>query len=501
MALIGRKLWALLAAGAVLGSGARAADPLSAGPLVSQFGLTLASGQREEAAGPFFYRETSPARELTALPPLWSCTRDQDSMEMDFLYPVVTYDRFGEEYRLQFMQLLSFSGGRVSQTETNLHRFTLFPLYFQQRSSIPEQNYTAVFPFYGRLENRLFRNEIQFALWPVYVKTTKRGHAPEAAETGEWQGLLQRWFAGRRGEVTTYNFLAPFFHVRTGPALRGWQAWPLIGMEHQRPTRTTNHWGDLQVEGGHEKLFALWPIFLRQTSGLGTTNEEHQLMVLPFFSSLRSPLRDSTTAPWPLGLTLTVDRGRHYREWGFPWPLVVFARGEGKTTSRVWPFFSQARNGTLESDFYLWPLYKFNALHAPPLERERTRLLFFVYSDTTETNTETGRIKRRVDAWPCFTFQRDWEGNEKFQALALLEPFLPASKSIERNYSQLWSLVRAEHNAVTGARSESLLWNLYRHQSTPGHHYSSLLFGLVRWEASPEGRKARWFYLPGEVSY
>ena len=38
-----------------------------------------------------------------------------------------------------------------------------------------------------------------------------------------------------------------------------------------------------------------------------------------------------------------------YREWDAPWPLIVFARGEGKTTTRVWPLYSRAHNATLES--------------------------------------------------------------------------------------------------------------------------------------------------------
>jgi hypothetical protein len=503
MSLAGRIFCVLLAVGPFLGLPAGGAETFCAGPLASQFRLTLEPGLREEAFGPFLYHEAAPPRDLAAMPPLWSCTRDPDvgSMEVDLLYPLLTYDRFGEEYRVQFLQILSFSGGRVSQTETNLHRFTLFPVYFQQSSPIPEQNYTAVFPFYGHLENRFFRDDIDFAFWPVYVKTKRNARVAAASPPEETQVWPYRWFEPPRGEITTYNFLAPFFHVRTGPGLRGWQAWPLLGMEHQSTALGTNQWGDPLLQEGHDRMFALWPVFLEQHNGLGTTNAEHQLSVLPLFSSLRSPARDSTTAPWPIGLTLTVDRGRRYREWGLPWPLVVFARGEGKTTSRIWPFFSQSHNEFLESDFYLWPLYKYNRVQAPPLDRVRTRLLFYLYSDVTEKNTETGHAKRRVDAWPCFTYQRDWAGNESWHTFSVLEPFLPASKSIERNYSQLWSVVRAERNALTGAHSESLLWNTYRHESTTTNRQSSLLFGLIQWRVGPDGRKARWFYLPGEIAY
>ena len=473
-------------------------------PLINRFPLTLEPGEREEALGPFYYQEEAVAHELTALPPLWSCTkyREIDATEIDVLYPLLTYDRSGAEYRFQIFQLFSFAGGRVSQTETNVSRFTLFPFYFQQRSPVPEKNYTAVFPFYGKLQNRLFRDEIEFVLWPVYVKTKRLArYAPPISEE-EFMAPRYRYVESRRGDITTWNFLAPIFHVRAGPGLRGWQVWPLVGAEHQKTATWTNQWNEVQIEGGRESLFALWPVFFKEGQNLGTTNEEHWTAFLPFFSSLRSPLRDSTTIPWPIGLTYTVDRARRYREWDAPWPLVVFARGEGKTTSRVWPFYSRARNESLESAFLLWPIYKYNAIHAPPLDRERTRILFFLYSDTTEKNTETGQAKHRVDAWPLWTYQRDYQGNERWQSLSLLEPFFPTSKSIERNYSQLWSLMRADRNAASGAHSESLLWNLlYRHENHVTNRQSSLLFGLVQWRVGPEGRKARWLYLPAETSY
>ena len=174
----------------------------------------------------------------------------------------------------------------------------------------------------------------------------------------------------------------------------------------------------------------------------------------------------------------------------------MFARGEGKTTSRVWPFFSQAHSATLESDFYLWPIYKYNRVHSDPLDSHHTRICFFLYSDLTEKNTETEAARRKVDFWPFYLYRRDFNGNSRLQVLALLEPFLPASKSIERDYSPLWSVWRSEKNPRAGAASQSLLWNLYRHDATPDTKKCSLLFGLFQYQSSPEGKRVRLFYIP-----
>lgn len=473
------------------------ADSLNVGPLFDQFPLTLRDGTRTEAVGPFFNTQTSGAEEAWAVPPICSSVQDADtdSREFDFTYPIITYDRFGPEYRLQFLQLLSFSGGGLQSGKTT-DRFTLFPFYFQQRSGESNLNYTAVMPFYGTLKNRLLRDEIHFVLWPIYVKTIRRpGFGTVGA--GEALSLRPSWSDARRGELTTYNYVAPFFHLRYGDGLRGWQFWPFAGHELQAITTRTNSWGDPVTIPGHERTFVLWPFWIREQRGIGTTNEGHFFASLPFYTSLRSPLRDATTYFWPFGLSLTDDREKRYHETGFLWPVFAYARGEGKTTTRVWPLFGRSHNDILESNFYLWPVYRYNRLHSDPLDRERTRILFILYSDTHQLNTQTKKDSRRVDCWPLFTASKTFDGSSRLQLLALLEPIIPNNKSIERNYSPLWSLWRSEKNGKTGASSQSLLWNLYRHQVTADQtKETSFLLGLFQHRKSAAGTSLRLFYIP-----
>jgi hypothetical protein len=130
------------------------------------------------------------------------------------------------------------------------------------------------------------------------------------------------------------------------------------------------------------------------------------------------------------------------------------------------------------------------------LDRQRTRILFFLYSDTLSKNLETGATKRRVDCWPFFTHQRDFNGNTRLQVLAILEPYAPGSHKVERDYSQLWSFWRAEQNPRTGAASQSLLWNLYRHETTKTDKKTSICFGLFQYQSNAEGRQMKLFYVP-----
>jgi hypothetical protein len=468
----------------------------NAGFLSDQYSLTLEPGQRTEALGPLFYSQERDTERTWAVPPLFSRTLDDatDVEEIDFLYPLLTYDRFGKEYRWQLFQLLSFAGGQ-SQNEEMSRRFTVFPLYFQQRSQIPSKNYTALFPIYGNLQNRLFRSEISFALWPIYVKTVRRPSASSLPDDPFLQ-LSNRYLSARRGDITTYNYFFPIFHLRYGNGLSGWQLWPLVGQEQKQVTQVTNSWGDLEMVPGLKKQFVLWPFWFDEHRDIGSENPEHAQGLVPFYNFLRSPQRDSTSYLWPLGVTVTDDRLRQYHEIDAPWPIVVFAHGEGKTTHRILPFFSLASSTNLVSNSYLWPLYKYNRVQSGTLDLERRRIFFFLYVGVNEYNTETGAARKRNDFWPLFVHRRDFNGNTRFQLLAPIESVLASSKSIERNWSPLTAVWRAEKNPETGGASQSLLWNLYRRETSPTAKKCSLLFGLFQYQSDAEAGRWRVFYLP-----
>ena len=126
-----------------------------AGLFFDEFPLTLDVGHRTEAVGPFFYDQQRNSEMTWAIPPLFSHDANPavESREDDLAYPLLTYERYGTEYRWQFFQLLSFAGGQ-KQNGSEKRRFTLFPIYFQQRSPDTNENYTALVPFYGHLKDR-----------------------------------------------------------------------------------------------------------------------------------------------------------------------------------------------------------------------------------------------------------------------------------------------------------------------------------------------------------
>jgi len=454
----------------------RAADDLDtfvAGPIFSEYRLTLEPGERTEAVGPLYYSQTTTNENQFGFPPLftWGQNPELEVTEWSFAYPLVSYNRFGEEYRVHICQLMSWAGGK-SQTENTNSRFTIFPLYFQQRNKVdPSQDYTAFAPFAGHLKNRLFRDDIRFIMFPIYSETRKK-------------------------DVVTGNYLYPIYHQRHGNNLTGWQVWPFVGSEYKGVTYKTNQLDEAEVIGGHHHYFAGWPIYFHNWDGLGTTNAQESLTVVPFYHQVRSPLRDSTSYGWPLGYSIIDDREKKYQETQYLGPFVVFANGEGKTTSRVFPFYSLAKGGSKESEWYLWPVYKVNRLHADLLERERLRILFFLYSDTVEKNTNSGESLRHVDCFPLFSARREMDGKERLQVLSLIEPFVPNSSTVPREYAPVYSLWVSERDPKTDAVSQKCLWNLYRRDTTPHEKRVSILFGLLQYHSKPEGDKWRICFIP-----
>ena len=447
------------------------ADQLSVGPFFDSFPLTLGPGQRTEIMGPFYYKETNDMEKTVAWPPFFSIWSEPaiEAAEYDSLYPVFTYVKYGSQFRVQFVELLSFSGG---QSPDNLERkrFTVFPLYFQQRSPDTNDNYTALFPFYGHLKGRLFRDQIYFVMFPAYSETKKK-------------------------DVVNDNYLYPFFNTRHGDGMHGWQFWPFYGSEQKVLTTTTNQWGTVETNGGHNQTFILWPVHFHQDNGIGADNPEKIRANLPLYSIDRSPHRDATSVLWPF-FNFIDDRDKKYREQQVPWPFITIAHGQGKTALRIFPFYQQAYNDTFHDNFYLWPLYTYKSVYAPPLDRRRARILFFLFQDTIEKNTETDKAEQRIDFWPFCLYKRDLDGNTRLQVPALIESLVPGAPAIERNWSPLWSLWRSENNPATGANSQSVFWNFYRRDASPGRKKISFFFGLYQYQSGPQMEKVRLFYIP-----
>lgn len=446
---------------------------VEAGPLMYDYRLTLETGHEAGVFGPIFTerhagKDADAYTQRTIRPfLLWRSMDDGRSEEVDVLYPLLTYHRTGDEYRFQIMQLIGFSGGR-HQVGGDENSTTLFPFYFSRDSGDPARDFRALFPIYGTMKNRMQRDRIDFVLFPLYAKSQKR-------------------------DVVTRNYLYPFFHVREGDRLRGWQFWPVMGRE----VKDYNPHAGAANPGGHTKSFFAWPFYSHAETGIGTDKHTTIDALLPLYSMRRSPQRADTTILWPF-FNYTADAANKYTEYSAPWPFIVWGDREGngtkKSTHRVWPLFGREQSAELTKEFYLWPLYQKHRLDTQSILRERDRVLGVLYSRSHEVRKETGEIRDRTDVWPLYSYKRTG-ATESRQFPSLFEPLRPDNPGMERNYSPLVAIWRSESNSATGVSSSSFLWHLVRTESSAKAEKCSLLFGLFRYKSNEEARELRLLWL------
>ncbi len=429
------------------------------------------------ALGPFLKYERKGTEREYALRPLYFRASDpEDGISFsETLYPVASRKSSPDQTSYQGLRLLTYDFGEREKGSDN--EFMLFPLIFYGEHR-ERGRYFALFPLGGKIYDMFGRDEIRFALFPVYGQTRKK-------------------------DRVTDNVLWPVFARIRGEGESGYKFWPIYGASHK--------------DGVYRKRFFLWPIFFSQDLALNSENPRHRRIVFPFYVGESSPQQVSTTWLWPF-FSHTRNYKRDFEEWNFPWPLFRITRGSHKEGRRFLPVYADERAGAMRKRTYLWPLYRIEEMETELLYQRRDRILFFLYSDFREAPVDEDLPRRRrIALWPLFTYETRG-GIGTFHALSLLEPFFPGNRSIERNWSPLWRLYQNKWD-TQGNEISSFLWNLYWKERRgpdlamevfPLFFYNSgagegsefsLLKGLYRYRSGKEGKKITLLYLPWGFSW
>lgn len=422
------------------------------GPLVK---IQRRGGDELLAIRPFVYREES---------------RPSGAVVTDYLYPVASTEDSPDATTTQVLKLFQKTTYRKDEPD-NVEKGTMFFPFYISGSSKKYGPYTSVFPFYGDIYERFWRDEYHYVLFPLYGRTVKGG-------------------------TTTRNYLYPFFSTVEGERETGFQFWPLYGQSSR--------------EGVYRKRFVLWPIFMAEETGLDTDNPTRRLQVLPFYVSSDSPKLTTRYYLWPLfGYSEDLKRGVSERY--YLWPLVMTARGEERSVNRFLPFYADERGKETFKRWYLWPLYRHDGIRSETFVQERDRILFFLYSDNRESWPVDGAERRRMALWPLFVYQQSERRVRSVTFPAPIEPILN-SEGIERNWAPFWRIYIQRWNDA-GHSAVSFLWNLYWHErrnddlalelfpllayrSDKGSAEVALLKGLVRYRDDSGRRTLYLFWLP-----
>ena len=425
--------------------------------------------------GPFVKWQKRGDERVVALRPLFYFSSAPDATEGDILFPLLR-TRSGRGYSLLNSIDLFETENRQPEVGGG-ESFTLFPFLFYDRSDRGPST-LALFPLGGRILNHFNRDEIRFALFPLYGQT-------------------------RKGSTTVTNILWPFFAFVDGENESGIKVWPLFGASSK--------------PGVYRKRFYLWPLFFDYDLALNSDQPRKIRMFWPFYGIDSRPAQTSRVVFWPF-FSFRDDREKGYKKWDFPWPLWGVTRGKSDYGNRFFPLFAYERHRDSEKLWLAWPVYRFDTLDSPQLQRRRHSVLFFLFRDLHEAYPgEEGERLHRVTFWPLFRYQQE-RGVTRFSLLALVEPIFPNSEGVENNWAPLWRLYQAEWDHH-GNRVDSLLWNLFwrehrpdavamelfplfslRHE-TDGTTEFALLKGLFRYHREDGERRVNFFYLPWGISW
>ena len=395
--------------------------------------------------GPLFKLQQQGEERNLAVRPLFSriSNRRNETTATDYLYPLASSESTHEVATFQFLKLFQNNTYRRDEDTRQEKSSMFFPFYISGKSE-KYGPYTSVFPFYGDIYERFWRDEYHFVLFPLYGRTVKKG-------------------------TTTRNYLYPFFSTVEGERESGVNFWPLYGQSAK--------------EGVYSKRFALWPIFTKEQTGLDSDNPTEKLNILPLYAATDSPRKVSRTYLWPF-FGYTDDIARSQKETDYFWPFWRTVRGEDRNVTSWLPFYSEDKGKELLKRWYMWPLYKHEEINTPVFRQEKDRIFFFLYADSRETWPKDGSEKRRMTLWPLFIYNRDLRGVSSLAIPAPVEPVFD-KEGIERNWAPLWRLYQQRWNDA-GDSAVSFLWNLYWHEQR-GDDLAFELFPLMAYRSEKKG--------------
>lgn len=436
-------LLAALPAFAAESAPAAAESSFSIWPLI-RYRSTPEEGTRLSLLGPLVSYDSKGEGSETAVRPFFyrTANRKEQTSETDYLYPVAFSSTSPENDTFSAVGGIYSSDRYRKNEEGKQEKGTmLFPFYISGKSE-KYGPYVSVFPIYGDIYERFWRDEYHYVLFPLYGRAVKNG-------------------------TNTTNVLYPFFSVTKGEKESGFQVWPLYGQQEK--------------EGVYRKRFFLWPFFMSEDTGLNGDKPMHRRYALPLYASQESPTYRSLYVLWPFcGYSEDKAKGTTERDWA--WPFWMTVRGKEHNADYWLPFYSEDRTALAQKNWLMWPLYRRERITSDTFRDDKATLLYFLYLNRRETWPVDGSYRTTRGLWPLFFYRRGIHGESSVTFPAPVETIMDPD-GIEHSWAPLWRLYRQEWNAK-GDASLSILWDLVSYERRNGKSEGEI-FPLVSWKSGP----------------
>lgn len=391
-----------------------------------------------ETNGAFFY----------AWRPFYSSSEEEERWRKDYVWPVYTKKGFQDEIYSRF---LFFGWHSDFAEDTDRERTWIVPFWFSGVSA-NDENYWALFPFYGTIYEFLGRDKVFFVLFPIYGKS-------------------------HINDVHTTTVLWPFGSRTEGERVDRFRIWPFYSRTY------------LQDE--YTKKSILWPIW-HQVEYTNDRNPGGGFILVPIYGQVITEQADNYWLVAPLFRYMSSEE-----QWIIhaPWPFIQLADGAMK--KRIfWPFYGKKSLGTLTRQYWLWPILWNNKTDYAVHEQTRKFIIpLFTHQQDTITkptkNHEVGDvISNYWKVWPLMSWERNQE-RSRFRTLELWP--MRNTPGIERNWAPWWTLYRRMN--VEGEIGHHVLWGLYRQTSGDDAFEWSLLKGFVGYKKTAEQRRFRLLFM------
>lgn len=363
--------------------------------------------------GPIASERIFPSRQIVSFRPLYTAFHPSGNhSHWHLVYPFFNYYDHEHGYFWHSFNLVRSSRSRQD------FQFDAFPFVFLRHSEDPRSRYFAVWPLGGTLKQRFGREQIDFAAWPVFVRT-------------------------RRDTETRFHTPYPFVQTLTGPESRGFGLWPLFGH-----FRRDDH---------YERTWALWPLIYHYRDGLDREVPYVRSGFLPLFHRETALGMRSATFVWPFfGYTIESEPRPRYTEARLLWPFWIQGRGDERHVNRWLPLFSHETRPGYEKRWIGWPVWKSERELFANMEVHTDSVLFFLFRDRRYRSDSFAA--RETFLWPLFGYWNNGEGQRQFQALDPLNIFFTGNEKVRENWSPLFAFYR--YDARSESTRHSLFWNL-----------------------------------------
>jgi hypothetical protein len=373
--------------------------------------------------------------------------------ELDILWPVAHFRQWNGQTDWRF--LTAFYLGGHPADPPGQYALWILPLFAMGRNKAGE-NYGALFPLGGRVDNWFGRDRMEFALFPLYAHS-------------------------ELNDLRTDHWLWPFVSRTTGDDLYRFRVFPFYGTSRKK--------------GEGESTFILWPFWTsvrRDRPG----NRGSGFMLFPLYGHSKTD-REESWMFLPPFFRHTV--GSNLIQNIYFWPFYQAEKSKHLDKLYVWPLYGRRTSDFEERRFWLWPLVWNRHKTCPPVSIDSFQVFpLYESSATTSLAAPDQVLERSVSIWPLVSYERK---NQDYKRVRLLNlwPFRNTSP-IERNLAPLWSLYQYER--TPGGAETELLWGAARWGSRTNGVAHGSVFPLASWSHDRVADTQRgWEFLKGLLGY